>query len=191
MSAIRLIVGLGNPGREYEDTRHNAGYWWTEEFAASNKLEFRRESKFHGLMARGMLHNQEIFLLKPQTFMNHSGRSVAALAQFYKIDPAAMLVVHDELDLPPGVARLKTGGGHGGHNGLKDIIAQLGTRDFWRLRLGIGHPGDRALVSNYVLNDPRREERELIDQAMHKALAVAHYIVEGKTEAAMLKLHSA
>jgi PTH1 family peptidyl-tRNA hydrolase len=191
MSAIRLIVGLGNPGREYEATRHNAGYWWTDEFAALNKLEFRNETKFHGLMARGTLHGQEIILLQPQTYMNHSGRSVAALAQFYKVEPAAILVVHDELDLPPGVARLKTGGGHGGHNGLKDIIAQLGSRDFWRLRLGIGHPGDRALVSTYVLNDPRREEREQIDQAMQKALGVAHHVIEGKTEAAMLKLHSA
>ncbi|MGC2167388.1 MAG: aminoacyl-tRNA hydrolase [Gallionella sp.] len=190
MSAIRLIVGLGNPGGEYEATRHNAGFWWADEFANSHKLDFRSEAKFHGMMARGQLHGHEMILLKPQTYMNNSGRSVGALAQFYKIDPAAILVVHDELDLPPGVARLKIGGGHGGHNGLKDIIAQLGTRDFWRLRLGIGHPGDRTEVSNYVLNDPRREERDQIDQAMQKAQAVAHYIIEGKTEAAMLKLHS-
>jgi PTH1 family peptidyl-tRNA hydrolase len=190
MTAIRLIVGLGNPGREYESTRHNIGFWWVDELARLQQLNFRSESKFHGLTARGQLHGHEVFLLKPQTFMNVSGRSVAALAQFYKIAPAEMLVVHDELDLPPGVARLKIGSGHGGHNGLKDIIAQLGTRDFWRLRIGIGHPGDRAAVVDYVLNDPRREERELMDQAMHKAQDIAHLVIEGKTEAAMLKLHS-
>lgn len=191
MTAIRLIVGLGNPGREYESTRHNAGYWWVEELARLQNLSFKSESKFHGLVARGQLHGHEVLLLKPQTFMNVSGRSVGALAQFYKIAPAEMLVAHDELDLPPGVARLKLGGGHGGHNGLKDIIAHLGTRDFWRLRLGIGHPGDRAEVSNFVLNDPRKEERELIDAAMKKAQEVAPLVIEGKTEAAMLKLHSA
>jgi PTH1 family peptidyl-tRNA hydrolase len=190
MTAIRLIVGLGNPGREYESTRHNIGFWWVDELARLQQLNFRSESKFHGLTARGQLHGHEVFLLKPQTFMNVSGRSVAALAQFYKIAPAEMLVVHDELDLPPGVARLKIGGGHGGHNGLKDIIAHLDSRDFWRLRIGIGHPGDRAEVANYVLDDPRREERELIGEAMHKAQDIAHLVIEGKTEAAMLKLHS-
>ena len=190
MSAIRLIVGLGNPGREYETTRHNAGYWWVDELARLQNLRFKNEAKFHGLTARGQLHGHELLLLKPQTFMNVSGRAVGALAQFYKIAPAEMLVVHDELDLPPGVARLKMGGGHGGHNGLKDIIAHLGSKDFWRLRLGIGHPGERTDVAGYVLNDPRREERELIDAAMQRALDVAHLIIEGKTEAAMLKLHS-
>jgi len=191
MTAIRLIVGLGNPGREYEATRHNVGFWWVDELAREQKLNFKSESKFHGLTARGQLHGHEVVLLKPQTFMNASGRSVGALVQFYKIEPSEMMVVHDELDLPPGVARLKMGGGHGGHNGLKDIIAHLGTKDFWRLRIGIGHPGDRAEVSNYVLNDPRREERELMDAAMQKAQNIAHLIIEGKTEAAMLKLHSA
>ena len=190
MSAIRLIVGLGNPGREYETTRHNAGYWWVDELARLQNLSFKSEAKYHGLTARGQLHGHEMLLLKPQTFMNVSGRAVGALAQFYKIAPAEMLVVHDELDLPPGVARLKMGGGHGGHNGLKDIIAHLGSNDFWRLRFGIGHPGDRADVAGYVLNDPRREERELIDEAIQRALHVAPLIVEGKTEAAMLKLHS-
>jgi PTH1 family peptidyl-tRNA hydrolase len=190
MSAIRLIVGLGNPGREYETTRHNAGYWWVDELARLQNLGFKSEAKFHGLTARGQLHGHEVFLLKPQTFMNVSGRAVGALAQFYKIATAEILVVHDELDLPPGVARLKLGGGHGGHNGLKDIIAHLGSKDFWRLRLGIGHPGDRTDVAGYVLNDPRREERELIDEAVQRALDVASMIIEGKTEAAMLKLHS-
>lgn len=191
MSPIRLIVGLGNPGREYESTRHNAGFWWVDEFARMHGLGFRSEAKFHGQAARGQLHGHEVFLLKPQTFMNVSGRAVGALAQFYKIAPDEILVVHDELDLPPGSAKLKLGGGHGGHNGLKDIIAHLGTKDFWRLRLGIGHPGDRSEVANFVLNDPRREERALIDEAMQRAQDVAHLVVEGKAEAAMLKLHSA
>lgn len=191
MTAIRLIVGLGNPGREYETTRHNVGFLWVDELARLQKLNFKSEAKFHGLTARGQLHGHEVLLLKPQTFMNASGRAVGALAQFYKIAPAEMLVVHDELDLSPGVARLKMGGGHGGHNGLKDIIAHLGSKDFWRLRIGIGHPGDRTEVSDYVLNDPRREERELIDDAMQQSQNIAHLVIEGKTEAAMLKLHSA
>ena len=191
MSEIKLIVGLGNPGREYEATRHNAGFWWVDEFSHAHQCTFKTEGKFHGLAARGQVHGRELFLLKPQTFMNVSGRAVGALAQFYKIAPQHILVVHDELDLPPGSAKLKLGGGHGGHNGLKDIIAHLGTRDFWRLRLGIGHPGERADVSDYVLNAPRREEMELIEQAMRRAKDVAPLIVEGKLEAAMLKLHSA
>ena len=191
MAVIRLIVGLGNPGREYEATRHNAGFWWVNGLAHTQKLDFRNETRFHGLAARGQLHGREMLLFKPQTFMNASGRAVGALAQFYKIEPAEMLVVHDELDLPPGVVRLKMGGGHGGHNGLKDIIAHLGTRDFWRLRLGIGHPGERNEVSNYVLNKPRSEELDLISAAMQKAQSTAHLIIEGKIEAAMLKLHSA
>lgn len=189
MSEIRLIVGLGNPGREYETTRHNAGFWWVDEFAQRNKIALKAEKKFHGLAAHAVMHGHEICLLEPQTFMNVSGRSVGALAQFYKIEPAQILVVHDELDLPPGSAKLKLGGGHGGHNGLKDIIDHLGTRDFWRLRIGIGHPGDRAEVVNFVLNTPRREEMELIEQAMQRAQEVAPLIVEGKLEAAMQKLH--
>ncbi len=190
MSAIRLIVGLGNPGREYEATRHNAGFWWVEAFARMHGASFRPEGKFHGLAARAAVHGHEVHLLMPQTFMNVSGRAVGAMAQFYKIEPAQMLVVHDELDLPPGSAKLKLGGGHGGHNGLKDIIAHLGTRDFWRLRIGIGHPGERGEVSNYVLNAARKEEQALIDDAMARAQEVAPLIVEGKLEAAMLKLHS-
>jgi PTH1 family peptidyl-tRNA hydrolase len=190
MTAIRLIVGLGNPGREYETTRHNVGFRWVDELARVQKLNFRNEAKFHGLTARGQFHGHEVLLLKPQTFMNASGRSVVALALFYKILPNEILVVHDELDLSPGVARLKIGGGHGGHNGLKDIIAHLGSKEFWRLRIGIGHPGDRNEVSDYVLNDPRSNERELIDEAMKSAQDVAYLVIEGKTEAAMLKLHS-
>jgi len=191
MSEIKLIVGLGNPGREYESTRHNAGFWWVDEFAQANQCSFKAEGKFHGVAAQGNVRSHELFLLKPQTFMNVSGRAVGAMTQFYKILPENILVVHDELDLPPGSAKLKLGGGHGGHNGLKDIIAHLGTRDFWRLRIGIGHPGERSAVSNYVLNAPRREEFELIVHAMQRAQEVAPLIVEGKLEAAMLKLHSA
>jgi len=191
MSDIKLIVGLGNPGREYEATRHNAGFWWVDELARAHNGSFRADGKFHGLVARATLHGHEVHLLKPQTFMNVSGRAVGAVAQFYKIAPAQILVVHDELDLPPGSAKLKLGGGHGGHNGLKDIIAHLGTKEFWRLRVGIGHPGDRAEVVNYVLNAPRKEEQVLIEEAMQRAQDVAPLIIEGKLEAAMLKLHSA
>ncbi len=190
MSEIKLIVGLGNPGREYEATRHNAGFWWVDELVRAHSASFRADSKFHGLVARATLHGHEVHLLKPQTFMNVSGRSVGAVAQFYKIVPEQILVVHDELDLPPGSAKLKLGGGHGGHNGLKDIIAHLGTKEFWRLRVGIGHPGDRAEVVNYVLNAPRKEEQALIEEAMQRAQDVAPLIIEGKLEAAMLKLHS-
>ncbi len=190
MNSIRLIVGLGNPGRDYETTRHNAGFWWVDELARAEQMSFRSETKFYGLLARGVVSGHEVFLLKPQSFMNLSGRAVGAVAQFYKVLPQEILVVHDELDLQPGVARLKMGGGHGGHNGLKDIIAQLGARDFWRLRLGIGRPAERTEVVNYVLNDPRRDERELIDEAMRQSLDVAPLVIEGQTEAAMLKLHS-
>ncbi|GAB4125489.1 MAG: aminoacyl-tRNA hydrolase [Sideroxydans sp.] len=187
---IKLIVGLGNPGKEYEATRHNAGFWWVDELARMQNANFRAEGKFHGLVAKTNLHGHEVHLLKPQTFMNASGRAVAALAQFYRIVPAQILVVHDELDLPPGSAKLKLGGGHGGHNGLKDIIAHLGTKDFWRLRIGIGHPGDRAEVVNYVLNHARKQEQDAINAALQRAQEVAPLIIEGKLEAAMLKLHS-
>lgn len=191
MSEIKLIVGLGNPGHEHDATRHNAGFWWVDKFAREHNCGFREEAKFHGLAARGNVRGHEVLLLKPQTYMNVSGRAVVAMALYYKILPQQILVAHDELDLPPGTARLKMGGGHGGHNGLKDIIAHLGTRDFWRLRIGIGHPGEGANVSGYVLNAPRREEMELMAQAMQRAQDVSALIVEGKMEAAMLKLHSA
>ena len=187
---IRLIVGLGNPGREYEATRHNAGFWWVDELARVHNVNFKADSKFHGLNAKANLHGHEVHLLKPQTFMNVSGRAVGAMVQFYKITAEQVMVVHDELDLPPGSAKLKLGGGHGGHNGLKDIIAHLGTKDFWRLRIGVGHPGERAEVVNFVLNAPRKEERILIEDAMQRAQEVASLIIEGKQEAAMLKLHS-
>lgn len=186
---MRLVVGLGNPGREYEATRHNAGFWFLERVAVLQRVSLKMEPRFHGLVARVNAHGNECWLLEPSTYMNESGRSVAALARFYKIAPEEMLVVHDELDLPPGAAKLKKGGGAAGHNGLKDIVAHLGG-DFWRLRLGIGHPGDRAAVVHYVLEKPRREERDLIDGALTRSLDVWPLLLEGKTEAAMLKLHT-
>lgn len=190
-SPIRLVVGLGNPGREYEATRHNAGFWWLDGLAQANQASFRAEARFHGQLARMSVHDHEVWLLKPQTFMNVSGRAVAAVAHFYRIAATEILVVHDELDLPPGIVKLKRGGGHGGHNGLKDIIAQLGSQDFWRLRIGIGHPGARSAVSSYVLHPPGKEEQALIEQGLQRAQRVAALVLEGKQEAAMLKLHSA
>ncbi|MBK9325597.1 MAG: aminoacyl-tRNA hydrolase [Hydrogenophilales bacterium] len=165
---IRLIVGLGNPGREYADTRHNAGFWFCERLADRLGVSLSVESRFHGLVGHG--RQQAVWLLLPQTFMNRSGQAVGALARFHRVAPAEILVVHDELDIPPGQLRLKFGGGLGGHNGLKDITAHLGTQDYWRLRIGIGHPGDRNEVVNYVLKPPRREERDDIDAALDRAL---------------------
>ncbi|MEW5943497.1 MAG: aminoacyl-tRNA hydrolase [Pseudomonadota bacterium] len=190
MSGIRLIVGLGNPGREYEATRHNVGCWWVDALVAQEKAQLRPESRFHGLAVRISHAARELWLLEPQTFMNHSGRSVATLAAYYKIAPEEILVVHDELDLPPGSVRLKKGGGHGGHNGLKDIVAHLKTPEFWRLRLGIGHPGERSEVSNYVLSAPRREEQVAIEDTIRQSLMLLPQLLDGDFSAVMLKLHT-
>lgn len=190
MSGIRLFVGLGNPGAEYKSTRHNAGFWWIDHVARAHGARLSVESEFSGLAARMKSRTHEAWLLEPMTFMNASGRSVAALARFYKIAPEEILVVHDELDLSPGVAKLKQGGGHGGHNGLKDIAAQLGTPGFWRMRLGIGHPGEKSAVVNYVLHDPSREEAVLIEESIHTSADLVGMLLEGKFEAAMLKLHT-
>jgi PTH1 family peptidyl-tRNA hydrolase len=190
MNGIQLIVGLGNPGPQYEATRHNAGFWWIDDVAAAHGVALGVESKFFGTAGRMRIAGHEAWLLKPATFMNASGRSVAALTNFYKIPPAAVLVVHDELDLLPGSAKLKKGGGHGGHNGLKDIAAALGTPDFWRLRLGIGHPGDRNAVVNYVLHQPSQEDMQLIEQGSDASLTVLPSLLAGKFEDAMLKLHT-
>ncbi|MDD5240314.1 MAG: aminoacyl-tRNA hydrolase [Sulfuricella sp.] len=190
MAGIRLIVGLGNPGRDYEATRHNAGFWWVDAVAAEKSAMLKPEKKFHGLAARLAINAGELWLLEPDTFMNASGRAVGALAGFYKITPEEILVVHDELDLPPGTVRLKQGGGHGGHNGLKDIIAHLGTPEFWRLRLGIGHPGDRNAVVNFVLNVPQRAEQELIESAIEASRVALPQLLSGDFPAAMLKLHT-
>ncbi|MBK1681566.1 aminoacyl-tRNA hydrolase [Rhodocyclus tenuis] len=185
MNAPRLIVGLGNPGADYADTRHNVGFWFVDRLASELKAILAPQAKFFGSVGRA----GELYLLEPATFMNRSGQAVAALARFYRIDAAEILVVHDDLDLPPGSIRLKQGGGNGGHNGLKDIQAQLGTPDFWRLRLGIGHPGDRAEVANFVLKPPRREERELIDAALDRCLIAWPKLAAGDTAAAQRILH--
>lgn len=183
--APRLIVGLGNPGSEYEDTRHNIGFWFIERLARELKVSLAPQTKFHGIAGRA----GETWLLMPSTFMNRSGQSVAALARFYKIEPAETLVIHDELDLAPGEIRLKCGGGNAGHNGLKDISAQLGTPDFWRLRLGIGHPGDRAAVADYVLHAPRKEEQGEIDHALDRCLLAWPRLSAGDFAGAQQQLH--
>jgi len=184
----RLIVGLGNPGAEYAQTRHNAGFWLCERLAGGHAAGFASESRFHGLVAKAPAAGG--WLLLPQTYMNRSGQSVGALARFYRIEPAEILVVHDELDIPPGQLRLKFGGGMGGHNGLKDITAHLGTQDYWRLRIGIGHPGDRNQVVNFVLKPPRREEQDLIDEAIERALAAWPNIVQGDWNRAGTRLNA-
>jgi PTH1 family peptidyl-tRNA hydrolase len=190
MTGIRLFVGLGNPGPQYEATRHNAGFWWIDEIARVGGARLNVEPKFFGLAGRLKSGAHEAWLLQPTTFMNASGRSVGALARFYKIAPEEILVIHDELDLPPGTVKIKKGGGNGGHNGLKDISAQLGTQDYWRLRLGIGHPGDRNAVVNYVLHEPSRDEANLIQDNIDQSVKLLPLLLEGSMEAAMLKLHT-
>ncbi len=184
----RLVVGLGNPGAEYTETRHNAGFWLCMRLADELGVRFNHEARFHGLVA----HAREagLWLLMPQTFMNRSGQAVGALSRFYRIPPAEILVVHDELDIPPGQLRLKFGGGAGGHNGLKDITAHSGTQDYWRLRIGIGHPGDRNDVVNYVLKPPRREERADIDSAIDRALLAWPQLARGDWNAAATRLNA-
>ena len=184
---IKLIAGLGNPSRKHERDRHNAGFWFVERLAAKVRASLSLEPKFHAYTAR---LPGDIWLALPQTYMNLSGKSVGALARFYKIQPEEVLVAHDELDFPPGVARLKLGGGVAGHNGLKDIAAQLGTQGFWRLRIGVGHPGDKDLVVDYVLNSPSGLERDLIDEAINHSLEVSPMILAGELQAAMMKLHT-
>ena len=186
---IKLIVGLGNPGSQYEHTRHNAGFWFLDELAHAWGVSFQSQKKYHGQAARAERPQGDIWLLKPDTFMNLSGQSVAPLAQFYKIRPDQILVAHDELDIPCGQTRFKIGGGNGGHNGLKDIQARLGTPDFYRLRLGIAHPGDRNLVTSFVLGKPPAAERELIERAVAKSLAAMPLILEGSRDEAVRFLH--
>jgi len=156
---IRLFVGLGNPGPEYEQTRHNAGFWWLDAVARELKINLTPDKSYHGLVARTSVHGQSVWLLAPQTFMNLSGKSVASLANFFKVSPQEILVAHDDLDIAPGEAKLKLGGSHAGHNGLRDIHAQLGSDQYWRLRLGIGHPGSKAEVLNWVLKKPSLDHR--------------------------------
>jgi PTH1 family peptidyl-tRNA hydrolase len=187
---IKLFVGLGNPGPEYEATRHNAGFWWVDALARELKLHLAMEKGYQAQVARGSVHGQTVWLLQPQTFMNLSGRSVAALARFYKIAPEEILVVHDELDVAPGQAKLKFGGSHAGHNGLRDIHAQLGTGDYWRLRIGIGHPGDKAEVVNWVLKKPAPDQRELIEACIERTLKAAPALLAGEMEKATLIVHT-
>ena len=187
---IKMIVGLGNPGSEYEQTRHNAGFWFIDELSWQYKATLKEEKKFFGSVARISISGSDLWLLKPSTFMNRSGQAVAALAQFYKIKPEEILVVHDELDIPCGRIKFKLGGGNGGHNGLKDIQARLGTPDFYRLRLGIDHPGNRNLVVGYVLNKPSPEHRQQIDEAINKSLKAVPMLLAGEWEEAVRFLHS-
>ncbi|NBQ90609.1 MAG: aminoacyl-tRNA hydrolase [Betaproteobacteria bacterium] len=191
---IRLIVGLGNPGPEYADTRHNAGFWWVDDAARRLKALLSTDKAYFGEVARvnaplsGLAG--PVWLLKPQTFMNLSGKSVGALARFFKLDPAEILVVHDELDLLPGQVKLKQGGGSAGHNGLKDISAQLGSPHYWRLRLGIGHPGDRTEVAAYVLRKPPAAERALVEQALSKSLDALEPLLRGEMDKASRLVHA-
>lgn len=189
--SIQLIVGLGNPGAEYEHTRHNAGAWLVERLARSERINLLPERKFHGLYGKGRIGGQDCWLLIPTTFMNLSGQAVQALANFYKLTPEQILVVHDELDLPAGQARFKLGGGHGGQNGLRDIISKLGNnQNFHRLRIGIGHPGDKSKVTGHVLGKPTAAEQKLMDDVITEALHVLPQAVSGDLAKAMNRLHS-
>lgn len=191
--SIRLIVGLGNPGPEYAQTRHNAGFWLVDQLAREHSAPLNRETRYNALLARARIAGNEVWLLEPQTYMNRSGQSVGALARFYKITPDEVLVVHDELDLPPGAAKLKKGGSAAGHNGLKDITAALGSQEYWRLRIGIGHPRELGLqqpVVDFVLHRPRKEEQDLIDAAIDKSSGIIDLLCEGKFEMATMRLHS-
>ena len=187
---IKLFVGLGNPGPEYEPTRHNAGFWWIDALARELKVSLVPERSYWGLMARTSIHGQTVWLLEPQTFMNLSGKSVGALARFFKIQPEEILVVHDELDFEPGVVKLKLGGSHGGHNGLRDIHAQLGSPNYWRLRVGIGHPGHKGEVASWVLKKPAPDQFKLIEDAIAHSLKAWPEMVAGQMDKATLAIHT-
>ena len=190
MTAIQLVAGLGNPGPEYQQTRHNAGFWFVDAMAERCGITLRNDARFHSDVAGCTLDGHDFRLQKPTTFMNHSGRAVAALAGYFRVPRQTILVIHDDLDLPPGTVRLKRGGGHGGHNGLRDLIPSLGGKDFLRLRIGIGHPGDRDRVVDYVLSRPSREDRRLIDEGIEAAVDTMPGILAGELEQAMHRLHS-
>ena len=187
---IKLFVGLGNPGAEYEATRHNAGFWWVDALASKLGARLVPERAYQALAARAITVHGPVWLLQPMTFMNRSGVSVATLARFFKIDPAQILVVHDELDLLPGQAKLKFSGSAAGHNGLKDIHGQLGTPDFWRLRLGVGHPGVKAEVIDYVLKKPSADHRVEIDKAIEKSLDAVDLLLAGDMDKALARIHA-
>jgi len=187
---LKVIVGLGNPGSKYTETRHNAGFWFIEEVARRYSATFRSEKKFHGEVAKVSIEGKDIWLLKPATFMNRSGLATQSLLSFYRFTADQLLVAHDEIDLPPGTAKLKTGGGHGGHNGLRDIISQLGSKEFHRLRIGVGHPGSKDQVVDYVLRAASRDDQVLIDRDIDDAVGVMPELASGALEQAMQNLHS-
>ena len=187
---IKLFVGLGNPGPDYEATRHNVGFWWIDAMARDLKVQLVPERSCHGLLARTTIHGETIWLLEPQTYMNLSGKSVAGLARFFKIASEQILVVHDELDVLPGQAKLKFGGSHAGHNGLRDIHAQLGTSDYWRLRIGIGHPGVKSEVVHWVLKKPAPEQRLAIEECVDRTLKAVPALLAGEMEKATLLIHT-
>lgn len=190
MKNLKLIVGLGNPGNKYEKTRHNIGFDFIDQICTDNQFTLAANKKFHGLAKKVNLHGKDIWLLKPETYMNLSGKSVAALANFYKIENSEILVVYDELDLPPGTAKLKRGGGHGGHNGLRDIISMTGSNDFYRLRLGIGHPGHKSKVVSWVLNRASKEDEILLNNSIHHSQNILDDLIAGNYEKAMKDLHT-
>lgn len=187
---IKLFVGLGNPGLDYAATRHNAGFWWIDELARELKVSLSMDKSCHGYVARTTVGAQTIWLLQPQTFMNLSGKSVAGLARFFKIAPEEILVAHDELDITPGDVKLKLGGSHAGHNGLRDIHAQLGSANYWRLRIGVGHPGVKAEVINWVLKKPSMEQRQLIDEGIARSLKAVPDMIKGDMDKATMVVHT-
>ena len=189
--SIKLIVGLGNPGKEYAETRHNSGFWFVDLLARRHNTSFKAESRHHGQVCRFNLQGQECRLLKPATYMNRSGQAVSSLANYFKIAPEEILIAHDELDLPAGNIRLKTGGGHAGHNGLRDIMSAIGSREFHRLRIGIDHPNDRRAVVDYVLSRPSKADREQIEQSLEAADDCLADILAGNLQKAMNQLHTA
>ncbi len=187
---IKLFVGLGNPGPEYDGTRHNAGFWWIDALSRQLKAPLQMDKGYHGLVARTSVNGQNVWLLEPQTYMNLSGKSVAALTRFFKIAPQEILVAHDEMDVVPGEAKLKLGGGHAGHNGLRDIHAQLGTGDYWRLRLGVGHPGVKSEVVSWVLKKPSPDHRIAIEQSIDRALKAMPHLLAGEMDKATMLIHT-
>jgi PTH1 family peptidyl-tRNA hydrolase len=187
---IKLFVGLGNPGPDYEQTRHNAGFWWLDEVARALKTPLVMDKNYHGMVGRTTVNGQTVWLLKPQTFMNLCGKSVATLARFFKIQAQEILVAHDELDIVPGEAKLKLGGSHAGHNGLRDIHAQLGSDDYWRLRLGVGHPGIKSEVIHWVLKKPSLDHRIAIDQTIDRALKALPHFLAGEMDKATMLVHT-
>ena len=189
MSNISLIVGLGNPGKEYAQTRHNAGFWFVEQLADRYGISLKAEPKFHGFTGGGQIEGHDVRLLLPTTFMNRSGQSVVPFAKFYQVTPEAILIAHDELDMDPGIIRLKTGGGHGGHNGLRDIVPHIGP-NFHRLRIGIGHPGSKERVSGHVLGKAPSSEQDLMDAAIDHALSKVKMLVDGQVSQAMNQINA-